>query len=69
MHNKVLIVDDTVITGSYNFSRSAELNAENIVVVESPALAEEYSAYVDHLIEDTSRRTWKQERRQGGYLP
>ena len=69
MHNKVLVVDDTVITGSYNFSRSAELNAENIVVVESPALAEEYSAYVDHLIEDTSRRTWKQERRQGGYLP
>src|SRR5207248_9080600 len=24
MHNKVLVVDDTVITGSYNFSRSAE---------------------------------------------
>ncbi len=51
-----------------NFSRSAELNAENIVV-ESPALAEEYSAYVDHLIADASRRAWKQERRQGGYLP
>jgi phosphatidylserine/phosphatidylglycerophosphate/cardiolipin synthase-like enzyme len=50
MHNKVLLVDDTVITGSYNFSRSAELNAENILIIDSPALAEQYSAYIDHLI-------------------
>lgn len=51
MHNKVLVVDDTVITGSYNFSHSAELNAENILLLESPALAERYSRYIDHLIE------------------
>lgn len=51
MHNKVLVIDDTVITGSYNFSRSAELNAENILFIESAALAESYSAYIDHLIE------------------
>jgi phosphatidylserine/phosphatidylglycerophosphate/cardiolipin synthase-like enzyme len=50
MHNKVLIVDDTVITGSYNFSRSAQYNAENIVFIESAALAERYSSYIDHLI-------------------
>jgi phosphatidylserine/phosphatidylglycerophosphate/cardiolipin synthase-like enzyme len=50
MHNKVLVVDDTVITGSYNFSRSAELNAENILFVESAPLAEAYSAYIDHLM-------------------
>ena len=68
MHNKVLVVDDTVITGSYNFSRSAEQNAENIVIVESRALAGEYSAYVDHLLADTSRHRWRQERRSGGYL-
>src|SRR5205085_2640465 len=49
MHNKVLVIDDTVITGSYNFSRSAELNAENILFIESAALAETYSSYVDHL--------------------
>ena len=35
----------------------------------SPALAEEYSAYVDHLIAETSRRHWTQERQPGGYLP
>jgi phosphatidylserine/phosphatidylglycerophosphate/cardiolipin synthase-like enzyme len=50
MHNKVLVIDDTVITGSYNFSRSAQFNAENILFFESAALAETYSRYIDHLI-------------------
>jgi phosphatidylserine/phosphatidylglycerophosphate/cardiolipin synthase-like enzyme len=50
MHNKILVIDDTVITGSYNFSRSAEFNAENILFIESAPLAETYSAYIDHLI-------------------
>ncbi len=49
MHNKILVIDDTVITGSYNFSRSAQANAENILFVESAALAERYSNYIDHL--------------------
>ena len=50
MHNKVLVVDDTVITGSYNFSRSAEVNAENILMIASAALAETYSRYIDQLV-------------------
>ena len=50
MHDKVLVIDDTVITGSYNFSRSAQLNAENILFLESAALAEQYSGYIDHLM-------------------
>ena len=49
MHNKVLVIDDTVITGSYNFSRSAQFNAENILFIESAPLADAYSAYIDHL--------------------
>ncbi|HEY3333352.1 MAG TPA: phosphatidylserine/phosphatidylglycerophosphate/cardiolipin synthase family protein [Capsulimonadaceae bacterium] len=49
MHNKVIVVDDTVITGSYNFSRSAEQNAENVLFLHSTALAETYSRYIDHL--------------------
>jgi phosphatidylserine/phosphatidylglycerophosphate/cardiolipin synthase-like enzyme len=49
MHIKTLVVDDLVITGSYNFSHSAELNAENILLLQSPALAQTYSAYIDHL--------------------
>ena len=50
MHNKVLVIDDTVITGSYNFSRSAQFNAENILFIESAPLAEAYSAYIDRLV-------------------
>jgi phosphatidylserine/phosphatidylglycerophosphate/cardiolipin synthase-like enzyme len=49
MHNKVLVIDDSVITGSYNFSRSAQFNAENILFIESAPLAEAYSVYIDHL--------------------
>lgn len=50
MHNKGLIVDDTAITGSYNFSRSAQFNAENILFLEGRALADRYSAYIDRLL-------------------
>jgi phosphatidylserine/phosphatidylglycerophosphate/cardiolipin synthase-like enzyme len=55
MHNKILVVDDTVITGSYNFSRSAQYNAENILFIESAALAEKYSDYIDHLLRKYGR--------------
>ncbi len=50
MHNKVLVIDDTVVTGSFNFSHSAEQNAENILLIESAPLADAYSAYIDHLL-------------------
>jgi phosphatidylserine/phosphatidylglycerophosphate/cardiolipin synthase-like enzyme len=50
MHAKILVVDDTVITGSYNFSRSAEFNAENLLMLENAALADAYSAFVDHVM-------------------
>ena len=50
MHNKVLVIDDTVVTGSFNFSRSAQFNAENILFIESAPLAAQYSAYIDHLL-------------------
>lgn len=45
-HNKVIIIDgETVITGSFNFSRSAvEHNAENLLVVRDKALADRYEA-------------------------
>lgn len=44
-HNKVIIVDaETVQTGSFNYSRSAEkYNAENVLVISRcPKLAEQY---------------------------
>jgi phosphatidylserine/phosphatidylglycerophosphate/cardiolipin synthase-like enzyme len=51
MHNKILVVDDVVVTGSYNFSRSAQFNAENILMIESAPLAERYSVYIDRLMQ------------------
>lgn len=45
-HNKVMVIDGaTVITGSFNFTRQAEIgNAENMLVISSPELAALYAA-------------------------
>ena len=44
-HSKIIIVDgDTVITGSFNFSKAAETeNSENLLVIKDDALAEQYA--------------------------
>lgn len=43
-HNKVMIIDgETVITGSFNFTKAAEeKNAENLLVFRDKKLAERY---------------------------
>lgn len=43
-HNKVMIIDgETVITGSFNFTKAAEeKNAENLLVIRDKTLAEKY---------------------------
>ncbi len=52
-HNKVMIIDDkTLITGSFNFTRQAEEeNSENLLVIrDNPALVEKYVGnFNDHL--------------------
>ncbi len=50
MHNKILVVDNTVVTGSFNFSGNAVRNAENVLQLDSNALADQYATYVDQLI-------------------
>jgi phosphatidylserine/phosphatidylglycerophosphate/cardiolipin synthase-like enzyme len=46
MHHKVIIIDEKiVITGSYNFTNSAETrNDENVVIIFSPEAAAQYMA-------------------------
>lgn len=42
-HNKVVVIDDDlVITGSYNFTKHAQHNAENLILLRSSALARKY---------------------------
>jgi phosphatidylserine/phosphatidylglycerophosphate/cardiolipin synthase-like enzyme len=47
MHAKVTVADDTVFLGSFNLSHSGELNAENVLEIADPALAERLAAYID----------------------
>jgi phosphatidylserine/phosphatidylglycerophosphate/cardiolipin synthase-like enzyme len=47
MHAKVTVADDTVFVGSFNLSRSGEMNAENVLEVRDGAFAERMAAFVD----------------------
>ena len=47
MHAKVTVADDTVFLGSFNLSRSGELNAENVLEIREPELADRLAAFVD----------------------
>jgi phosphatidylserine/phosphatidylglycerophosphate/cardiolipin synthase-like enzyme len=51
MHNKVVVADDTVSTGSFNLSANATKNAENVLRITSTDLAGQYAAYVDGLVQ------------------
>ena len=49
MHNKTLVIDDVVVTGSYNLSHAAESNAENMLCITSSSLAARTVMYVNEL--------------------
>lgn len=42
MHNKFCIVDNIVITGSYNWTYFANKNKENIVIIDKPEVVDRY---------------------------
>jgi phosphatidylserine/phosphatidylglycerophosphate/cardiolipin synthase-like enzyme len=49
MHAKVTVADDTTFLGSFNLSRSGETNAENVLEINDPALAERMADWIDGL--------------------
>jgi phosphatidylserine/phosphatidylglycerophosphate/cardiolipin synthase-like enzyme len=51
MHAKAVVADDVVFVGSYNLSRSGELNAENVLEIEDAALAERLARFADEVRE------------------
>jgi phosphatidylserine/phosphatidylglycerophosphate/cardiolipin synthase-like enzyme len=58
MHAKVAVADDVVFVGSYNLSHSGEDNAENVLEIEDPVLAERMAAFVDEIRDRYPRLTW-----------
>ena len=49
MHAKVTVADDVVFAGSFNLSRSGEMNAENVLEIHDPALADRMAGWIDGL--------------------
>lgn len=52
-HNKIFIIDNIVITGSYNPTRAANtINDENILVITQPEIVQEYKEYFLQVYEE-----------------
>ncbi len=49
MHAKVVVTDDTAFVGSFNFSRSGERNAENVLEIRDSSIADRLAAFVDEI--------------------
>ena len=49
MHAKIVVADDTAFVGSFNFSRSGERNAENVLEIRDPAIADRLATFVDEI--------------------
>lgn len=49
MHAKVVVCDDVSFVGSFNFSRSGERNAENVLEIHDAATADALARYVEDL--------------------
>ncbi|HSD25615.1 MAG TPA: phospholipase D-like domain-containing protein [Solirubrobacterales bacterium] len=49
MHAKVTVTDDVVFLGSFNLSRSGEQNAESVLEIHDPSLAERLARFIDEI--------------------
>ena len=52
MHNKFCIIDDLVITGSYNWTYHANKNHENILMIDEESVVNSYKEEFDRLFDD-----------------
>jgi phosphatidylserine/phosphatidylglycerophosphate/cardiolipin synthase-like enzyme len=62
LHNRLIVADDTVITGSANFTAAACTSAENAVLIRSPTVAAGYYEYVAAVVSACRR-----DARRNGY--
>jgi phosphatidylserine/phosphatidylglycerophosphate/cardiolipin synthase-like enzyme len=49
MHAKVTVADDLVFVGSFNLSHSGEENAENVLEIPDPPLADRLAGFIDEI--------------------
>jgi phosphatidylserine/phosphatidylglycerophosphate/cardiolipin synthase-like enzyme len=49
MHNKLVVADDVVVTGSFNLSNHAMSNAEDVLFIHGAGVASAYAAYIEGL--------------------
>jgi len=49
MHAKVVVCDDWVLTGSYNCSHSGEMNAENLLEILDPVVADRCAEFCEQV--------------------
>jgi phosphatidylserine/phosphatidylglycerophosphate/cardiolipin synthase-like enzyme len=49
MHAKCVVADDVAFIGSFNLSRSGEKNAENVLEIASPAIANQLATFIDNV--------------------
>lgn len=52
MHNKFCVIDDKVITGSFNWTYHANKNHENIIIVDEPGVVDSYCEQFEKLFND-----------------
>jgi phosphatidylserine/phosphatidylglycerophosphate/cardiolipin synthase-like enzyme len=50
MHNKLVVADQIVVTGSFNLSNHAMGNAENVLLIQDAAIADLYTNYIQRLM-------------------
>jgi phosphatidylserine/phosphatidylglycerophosphate/cardiolipin synthase-like enzyme len=48
-HNKLLVADNVIVTGSFNFSNHAMGNGENVLLIRDDGLAGQYADYIGQL--------------------
>ena len=49
MHNKLVVADGIVVTGSFNLSNHAMSNAENVLLIQDDGVAAAYADYIQRL--------------------
>ena len=49
MHAKALVVDDEIMTGSFNFSRHGDDNAENVLHLRNEEVALRFTAFIERV--------------------